>query len=238
MEQVVLKPQNLPEQVWVLANGPPVQDCPTISDFFTQAHETDSLPGEILKAIRMNGSLNEITVPECTEQGGYVQYRRKRDVPKDDELWLRLIQEHHDSVLARDPGGATTLDLVDRQYYRKDMRKQVDQYARNCLSCQQSRTSRHATCGVLQPLPVPEKPLEAFWMDFVVELPECEGFEEVWVVVDRLSKMRHCIPCHRTIEPVCLAKSFLREVVRLHGLPTTIISDQEPQFASIFCGQM
>jgi len=118
------------------------------------------------------------------------------------------------------------------------MRKQVDKYVRNCHSCQRSRTTRHATFGVLRPLPVPEKPREDISMDFVVGLPECEGFQAVWVVVDRLSKMRHFVPCHTTIDALGLAKLFLWEVIRLHGLPNTIVSDWGPQFASTFWGQI
>jgi hypothetical protein len=114
----------------------------------------------------------------------------------------------------------------------------VDQYVRNCHSCQRSRTSRHATFEVLRPLPVAEKTWEDISMDFVVGLPECEGFDAVWVVVDRLLKMRHFIPCHTTIDAVGLAKLFFREVVRLHGLPRTIVSDRGPQFASTFSGQI
>jgi len=129
-------------------------------------------------------------------------------------------------------------ELLDRQYYWKDMWKQVDKYVRNCHSCQRSRTSRHATFGVLRPLPVPEKPWEDISMDFVVGLPECEGFDAVWVVVDRLSKMRHFIPCHTTIDAAGLARLFLRDVVHLHGLPKTIVSDRGPQFALTFWGQI
>jgi transposase InsO family protein len=153
-------------------------------------------------------------------------------------LRLRLIQEYHDTALAGHPGQANTFDLLDRQYYWKDMRKQVDQYVRNCHKCQQSRTSRHATIGVLRPLPVSENPWEDISIDFLVGLPECEGFDAVWLVVDSLSKMRHFIPCHTTIDAVGLAKLFLREVEQLHGLPTTIVSDQGPQFASTFGGQI
>jgi hypothetical protein len=127
-------------------------------------------------------------------------------------------------------------DIVDRQYYWEEMRKQVDQYLHNCHSCQLSRTSRHATFGVLRPLAVPEKPWEDISMDFVVGLPECEGFDAVWVVVDWLSKMRHFIQCHTTIDAIGLAILFLREVVRLHGLPRTIVSDRGPQFVSTFWG--
>jgi transposase InsO family protein len=92
--------------------------------------------------------------------------------------------------------------------------------------------------GVRLPLSVLEKPWEDISMDFVVRLPECEGFDPVWVVVDRLSKMRHFIPCHTTIDAVRLARIFLREVVRLHGLPRTIVLDRGPQFASTFWGQI
>jgi hypothetical protein len=56
-----------------------------------------------------------------------VWYRGKRDVPEGDQLQLRLIQEHHDTALAGHPGRAKTCDLLDRQYYWRDMRRQVDQ---------------------------------------------------------------------------------------------------------------
>jgi len=118
------------------------------------------------------------------------------------------------------------------------MWKQVDQFVRNCHNCQQSWSSRHSMFGVLRPLPVPEKPWEDISMDFVVGLPECEGFDAIWVVVDRLSKMRHFITCHTMIDAIEMAKLFLREIVRLHGLPATIVSDRGPQFASTFWGQI
>jgi len=191
-----------------------------------------------MNAIRINGSLKEITVAECMEQDGRVQYRGKQYVQERNQLRLRLIQEHHDTALAGHPGRAKTFDLLDRQYYWKDMRKQVDQYVWNCQSCQRSQTSRHATFGVLRPLPVPVKPWEDISMDLVVSLLECEGFHAVWVVVDRLSKMWHFITCHTTIDAIGLARWFLREVVRVHGVPKTIVSDRGPQFASTFWGQI
>jgi transposase InsO family protein len=71
-------------------------------------------------------------------------------------------------------------------------------------------------------------------MDFVTGLPECEGYDAIWVVVDRLSKMRHCVPCRTTVDARRLAEMFLKDVVSLHGIPKSIISDRGPQFAAVF----
>jgi len=236
VEQVHLKPQNPPEQLCLLAESPPTQGRPSIPDFITKAYATDPLPGEIPEAIRTNGSLKVITLAEWTEHEGRVPYQGKCYVPQGDQLRLQLIQEHHDTALAGHPDGAKMFDVLDRQYFWKDMRRQVDQYVRNCDSCQWSQSSRHSMFGVFQPLPVPKKLWEHIWMDCVVGLPKCEGFDGIWVEVDRLSKMAHFIPCHTTIDAIEMTELFLQEVVHHHGLPGTIISDWDPQFTSVFWG--
>ena len=71
-------------------------------------------------------------------------------------------------------------------------------------------------------------------MDFVTGLPECDGFDAIWVVIDRLSKQRHLVPCTTTITAEGLSELFIHNVFRLHGLPDTIISDRGTQFASDF----
>ena len=67
MEQEDLERQTLPVQLRLLADGLPMQDRSSIPDLFTQPYETDPLPGQILEAIRANGSLKEITVAEFME---------------------------------------------------------------------------------------------------------------------------------------------------------------------------
>jgi hypothetical protein len=121
IEQVVLKPHNLPEQLRIAANDMPGQEVPLISNVFAQAYMEDPLPRKILEAIRQGESLKEIMVAECMERDGQVWYRGKRYVPEGDQLRLRLIPEHHDTPLAGHPGHAKTFDLLDRQCYWKDM---------------------------------------------------------------------------------------------------------------------
>jgi len=70
MEHVVLKPRNLPEQLRLLEDSLPIQGCPSISEFMTEAYETDPLPERILEAIRMKSGMEEITIVECREDRG------------------------------------------------------------------------------------------------------------------------------------------------------------------------
>ena len=71
-------------------------------------------------------------------------------------------------------------------------------------------------------------------MDFVTGLPPSNDDDAIWVVVDRLTKQWHLIPCHTTVDARDLADMFLQHVFQLHGLPLTITSDWGPQFASVF----
>jgi len=71
-------------------------------------------------------------------------------------------------------------------------------------------------------------------MDFVTGLPLSDSHDAIWVVVDRLTKQRHLVPCSTAVDAEELATLFIREIFRLHGLPRTIISDRGPQFASRF----
>ena len=72
-------------------------------------------------------------------------------------------------------------------------------------------------------------------MDFVTRLPKVSGgFDSIFVVVDKLTKVAHFLPLRTSATAADVAPIFVKEIVRLHGVPTRIISDRDAKFTSKF----
>lgn len=101
-------------------------------------------------------------------------------------------------------------------------------------TCQRQKYAATTHNGLLQPLPIPVLVWSKIPMDFTTFLPKSNGFEAILVVVDRLSKYSHFIPLKHPFTTRSIAVIFVKEVVRLHGIPESMLSDRDPFFVSIF----
>ena len=147
---------------------------------------------------------------------------------------LNILKSRHDSPMAGHLGRARTYELISREFFWPTMRKDIYNYVDACDICQRTKSPRHKPFGLLQPLPIPSRPWSSISMDFIVKLPQSKNFDSIFVVVCRLTKQAHFIPCKESISAAELAEIFIDKIFRYHGLPDEIISDRGPQFRSRF----
>ncbi|KAJ9528398.1 hypothetical protein QJQ45_020321 [Haematococcus lacustris] len=157
-------------------------------------------------------------------------------VPKSPLVKREVLEACHDAKYAGHMGMSKTWHTVDLSFTWPGMRKDVEDYVRQCDACQRNKPSTRLKAGKLQPLSIPGRRWESVSMDFIVKLPKSgeRGFDSILVFVDRLSKMVHLVPTKESISAFDMATHFFHEVVRLHGMPASVITDRGPHFNSHF----
>jgi hypothetical protein len=160
---------------------------------------------------------------------------------KANQLWIpkcsmrdNLLKENNSGGLARHFGHDKMFAQLNSSYYWPGMRKKVTKFVNRCRIFQHAKGRRQNT-RLYQPLPIPERPWDAIRMDFSLGLLRMQrGFDSIFVVVDRFSKMEHFIPCQKISDVMHVGNLFFKEVVILHGLTKSIVSDKDTKFVGHF----
>jgi hypothetical protein len=120
-------------------------------------------------------------------------------------------------------------------FWRAKMKTEIARYVARCDTCKRVKAIYMKTAGPLQSLPIPTWKWEDISMDFIVGLPRTtKGYDSIWVIVDRLTKIAHFLPVRTKYTVATYAALYIARILSLHGVPKTIVSDHGPQFVSKF----
>jgi hypothetical protein len=189
-----------------------------------------------IKTIKQRLSQND---PKYTcfrqDTNGTVWFGQRLVVPEDPTLRKEILDEAHLSKFSIHPGSSKMYQDLKGNFWWSNMKVDIAKYVSECDTCSRIKASHLKTAGTLQPLPIPSWKWDDISMDFIVGLPlTSRNHDFMWVVVDRLTKTAHFIAVNNTYSAKDYAEIYLDRVVRLHGIPKTIISDRGPQFISRF----
>ncbi|MCO5558166.1 hypothetical protein L7F22_011743 [Adiantum nelumboides] len=123
-----------------------------------------------------------------------------------------------------------TVKAGETFFYWPTLRRDVDAFVRECIICQTAKIDRQKAPGLLHPLRIPDKPWESIAMDFIFDLPRTQtGNDGIWTIICRFSKEAHFIRARKKIKPDQIARLFMSNIFKYHGMPQSIVSDRDPR---------
>jgi hypothetical protein len=156
-------------------------------------------------------------------------------IPNDPDLRQACMHDAHDAEFSGHLGGDRTFKNLARHFWWSGMRTDCRQYVAECASCQRNKPTNQRQSGLLQPMPIPDTPWSVVTMDFITDLPPTDnGHDALLVVVDKLTKMSHLVPCRKALSAEQFAPLYLANVVKLHGFQEIIITDRDTRWTSEF----
>ncbi|GJR54507.1 putative reverse transcriptase domain-containing protein [Tanacetum coccineum] len=151
------------------------------------------------------------------------------------DLRTVIMHESHKSKYSIHPGSDKMYQDMKKLYWWPNMKADIATYVNKCLTCAKVKAEHQRPSGLLVQPKIPEWKWDNITMDFVTKLPKTsQGYDTIWVIVDRLTKSAIFTPMRETDPLDKLARLYLKEVVTRHGIPVSIICDRDPRFASNF----
>jgi hypothetical protein len=167
-------------------------------------------------------------------QHGLIRFKGKVWLGANSALQTKLILAFHVSAVGGHSGVHATYHRLKRLFAWTGMKTAVTEFIRQCDVCQHAKHLNQHPQGLLQPLPIPAGAWQDITMDFVEGLPLSEGANTILVVVDRFTKYAHFLPLKHPFSAPQVARVFVDSVVKLHGMPRSIVSDRDKIFTSLF----
>jgi hypothetical protein len=158
---------------------------------------------------------------------GLILHGQQIFVPASSPIIPAILESAHS---AGHGGIQKTLHRLRTDFFLTKHRALVKDWVRSCVICQKNKTEAPQPAGLVQPLEVPTQIWTDIAMDFVAGLPKVHGKSVILTVVDRFSKYAHLIALSHPYTAATVARAFFDGIVRLHGFPSSIVSDRDPVF--------
>ncbi|GJR18405.1 putative reverse transcriptase domain-containing protein [Tanacetum coccineum] len=156
-------------------------------------------------------------------------------IPCYGDLRSVIMHESHKSKYSIHPGSEKMYQDVKKLYWWPNMKADIATYVSKCLPCARVKAEHQRPSGLLVQPKIPEWKWDNITMDFITKLPRSsQGFDTIWVIVDRLTKSAHFLPIRENDPLDKLARLYLNRIVARHGIPASIICDRDGRFTSNF----
>ncbi|GJX97392.1 putative reverse transcriptase domain-containing protein [Tanacetum coccineum] len=199
--------------------------------------QTEALKPENLTAEDVGGMLRQDVTKERLKQhaDGTLCLNNRSWLPCYGDLRTLVMHESHKSKYSIHPGSDKMYQDLKQLYWWPNMKANIATYVSKCLTCAKVKAEHQKPSGLLVQPEIPEWKWEKITMDFVTKLPKtANGYDTIWVIVDRLTKSAHFLPMRENDPMEKLMKLYMKEVVTRHGVPVSIISDRDGRFTSLF----
>ncbi|XP_026383753.1 uncharacterized protein LOC113279266 [Papaver somniferum] len=174
------------------------------------------------------------TTPHYSYINGVLRYKNRLYVGSSSTTKSKILNSLHCSAFGGHSGMQATYIRAKSYLFWPAMKKDILLYDSTCDVCQRNKGEHTFPNGLLQPLPIPNHAWQHISMDFIEGLPMNERKSVILVVVDRLTKYRHFIGLHHPRTASSIAREFISQVLKLDGLPSSIVSGRDNIFTSNF----
>jgi hypothetical protein len=160
-----------------------------------------------------------------------VQFSKRLYIPTDFPLLQEIVGAIHEDG---HEGIQRTLHRLCRDFHFSNMKQVMQEQVRTCEVCQRYKSEHQHSVGLLLPVLVPRGVWTDVALDFLEALPRVRGKSVILTVVDRFSKYCHLIPLAHPCSAESVAQAFFNNIVRLHGVPQSMVSEWDTVFTSTF----
>ena len=207
---------------------------PDLKQIIVNAQKNDAKLQEMAQLVS-TGNKSDFAI----DGSGGLLYKNRLCVSNDMDLKKKILYESHNTVFTMHPGSDKMYQDIKQYYWWQGMKKDISEYVAKCLTCQQVKAEHQVSSGLLNPLPIPQWKWDNITMDFISGFPLTQRkYDAIWVIVDRLTKSAHFLPIRLDYSLDRLLDLYVNEIVRLHGIPVSIVSDRDPWFTSRFCKEL